>query len=159
MLWVTVLHNCNGAWQLNRWSQRWLVFFLSHLICLLQFQTIIIEALVTVLLEGMHIFMFVVYGLYLYTCWFTSTCLGLFCVFLWHTLVLTTFFFLYKSYFSHRDMHSYRAGLFIIHVKKNHGYMATEAWVYVSIYGLMDKWTEPYLWKRLWFTEFQLSLF
>lgn len=55
------------------------------------------------------------------------------------------FSFLYKSYFSHRDMHSYRAGLFIIHVKKNHGYMATEAWVYVSIYGLMDKWTEPYL--------------
>lgn len=104
------------------------------------------EALVTVLLEGIHIFMFVVYGLYLsvYLLVYKHLPGPLLCVPTAH-IGFDHFYFLYKSYFSHRDMHSYRAGLFIIHVKKNHGYMATEAWVFVCIYGFMDKWTEPYL--------------
>lgn len=113
--------------------------------CLLQFQAIIIEALATVLLEDIHIFIFVVYGLYLsvYLLVYKHLPGALLSVPVVH-IGFDHFYFLYKSYFSHRDMHSYRAGLFILHVKKN-GYMATVVWVFIFIYGLMDKWTEPYL--------------
>lgn len=89
--------------------------------------------------------MFVVYGLYLsvYLLVYKHLPGALLCVPTAH--IGFDHFFSYTEAIFHTDMHSCRAGLFIIHVKKNHGYMATEAWVDVSIYVLMDKWTEPYL--------------
>lgn len=88
------------------------------------------EVLVTVLLGGIRIFMFVVYGLYLsvYLLVYKHLPGALLCV-RTADIGFDHFFSCTKAIF-HTDMHSYRAGLFIIHVKKNHGYMATEAWVY-----------------------------
>lgn len=61
------------------------------------------EVLVTVLLEGIHIFMFVVYGLYLsvYLLVYKHLPGALLCVPTAH-IGFYHFFFLYKSCFSHR---------------------------------------------------------
>lgn len=114
--------HCNWAWWLNLCSQTqfcvqsalgviWFLFF--------SFKLLLWKYLVNILLESIHIFMLVVYGLYF--CWFTSMVLcyslSVLFVFLWHALDLTTFlwvsfFFVQYQYFT--DMHSFKAGVFYV---------------------------------------------
>lgn len=98
--WVTVSHNCNWAWWLNLWSRTQFSVqsaFGVILIVFFSFKLFLWTYLVNVLLKRIHIFMFVVYGLYfgLFTSMVPCYLLSVLFVFLWHTLDLTTLLLLY----------------------------------------------------------------